>query len=40
VDLWQLGKPASRFVEELERKLSPAPERALGEIARSLRSPR
>jgi len=37
VDLWQLGKPASRFVEELEKELSPAPERALSEVARSLK---
>lgn len=33
VDLWQLGAAASRFVEELERELAPAPTRALGEIA-------
>ncbi|MEM4188275.1 MAG: hypothetical protein QXN56_03850 [Candidatus Hadarchaeum sp.] len=37
VDLWQLGKPASRFVEELEKELSPAPTRALGEVAKALR---
>ncbi len=36
VDLWQLGAPASRFVEELERELAPAPTRALEEIAGAL----
>lgn len=36
VDLWQLGAPASRFVEELERKLAPALTRALEEIAGAL----
>lgn len=29
VDLWQLGAPASRLVDELEREFAPAPERAL-----------
>lgn len=32
VDLWQLGAPASRFVEELERRFVPAAYRALEEI--------
>ncbi|MDI6884440.1 MAG: hypothetical protein QMD00_04890 [Hadesarchaea archaeon] len=36
VDLWQLGALASRFVEELERELAPAPTRALEEIAGAL----
>lgn len=36
VDLWQLGTPASRFVEELDRKLAPAAVRALEEVARGL----
>ncbi|MFH1821235.1 MAG: hypothetical protein ABH852_02170 [Methanobacteriota archaeon] len=40
VDLWQLGAPASRFVDELERELSPAPTRALGEVARALMKPK
>lgn len=35
VDLWQLGAPASRFVEELEREFAPAPTRALEEVARA-----
>ena len=39
VDLWQLGAPASRFVDELERELSPAPTRAFGEVARALKKP-
>lgn len=39
VDLWQLGTPASRFVDELEKELSPAPTRALGEVARALKKP-
>jgi len=39
VDLWQLGAPASRFVDELEKELSPAPTRALGEVARALKRP-
>ncbi len=36
VDLWQLGAPASRFVEELEREFAPAPTRALEEVAREV----
>ena len=36
VDLWQLGAPASRFVDELEREFAPAPTRALEGIARDL----
>jgi hypothetical protein len=39
VDLWQLGAPASRFVEELERKFAPALARALEEVARALVKP-
>ena len=37
VDLWQLGAPASRFVEELERKLALAPTLALEELAKVLK---
>ncbi|MGQ9787846.1 MAG: hypothetical protein ACUVQM_00815 [Candidatus Hadarchaeaceae archaeon] len=33
VDLWQLGKPASRFVEELESKIFSSNTRALSEVA-------
>lgn len=36
VDLWQLGALASRFVEELDRRLAPAAVRALEEVARGL----
>jgi len=36
VDLWQLGAPASRFVNELEREFAPAPTRVLEGIARDL----
>jgi hypothetical protein len=36
VDLWQLGALASRFVEELDRKLAPAALRGLEEIAKTL----
>ncbi len=35
VDLWQLGAHASRFVEELEKKLALAPIRALEGVARA-----
>lgn len=34
VDLWQLGAPGSRFVQELEREFASAPTRALEEVAR------
>lgn len=37
VDLWQLGKPASRFVEELENKILSPHTRALGEVARTFK---
>jgi len=37
VDLWQLGAPASRFVEDLEKKLALAPTRALEEVAIALK---
>jgi hypothetical protein len=37
VDLWQLGAPASRLVEELEREISAAPSKALREVAMALR---
>jgi len=37
VDLWQLGAPASRFVEEMERKLVLAPTKALEEVATALK---
>jgi len=37
VDLWQLGALASRFVEELERKLAPTALRALKEVAGALK---
>ncbi len=36
VDLWQLGAPGSRFVQELEREFAPASNRALEEIAKEL----
>ncbi len=36
VDLWQLGAPASRFVEEIEREFAPAPTRALEGVAKTL----
>ena len=39
VDLWQLGAPASRFVDELEQKLAPASHLALEEVARALKKP-
>jgi hypothetical protein len=32
VDLWQLGSPASRFVEELDRKFEAAATRALAAL--------
>ncbi|GEM_PF-231326 len=35
VDLWQLGASASRFVEELERKLAPAALKALEEVTKT-----
>jgi hypothetical protein len=38
VDLWQLGTPASRLVEELERKFAAAPTKALEEVAKALKS--
>jgi hypothetical protein len=37
VDLWQLGAPASRLVEELEQKFATAPTKVLEEVARSLK---
>jgi len=37
VDLWQLGAPASRLVEELDREISAAPARAIEEVARAIR---
>ena len=37
VDLWQLGAPASRFVEELEREFETAPTRAFEEVAKGLK---
>lgn len=40
VDLWQLGALASRFVDELERELLPAPTRALEGVARALKKPK
>lgn len=40
VDLWQLGAPASRFVEELEREFEPAPTKAFEEVARGLKKKR
>jgi len=40
VDLWQLGAPASRFVEELEREFETAPIRAFEEVARGLKGER
>jgi DNA-binding transcriptional MocR family regulator len=40
VDLWQLGAPASRFVEELEREFAPAPTRALEKVARGIKKER
>lgn len=39
VDLWQLGAPANRFVEELEREFAPAPIRALEEVERERKKP-
>jgi len=39
VDLWQLGAPASRFVEELEKELSLVYARALRNITKSPRKP-
>ncbi len=35
VDLWQLGAPASRLVEELEREIAAAPARALEHVTRA-----
>lgn len=40
VDLWQLGAPANRFVEELERKFAPAPTKALEEVAKAVEKKR
>jgi hypothetical protein len=37
VDLWQLGAPASRVVEELERKFATAPTKALEEVAEAIK---
>lgn len=37
VDLWQLGAPASRLVDELEREFAPAPTRALEGVAKTLK---
>jgi DNA-binding transcriptional regulator YhcF (GntR family) len=37
VDLWQLGASASRFVEDMEKKLALAPTKALEEVATALR---
>jgi hypothetical protein len=37
VDLWQLGSPASRLVEELDREIATAPARAIEEVARTFR---
>ncbi|MEW6221715.1 MAG: hypothetical protein AB1476_00115 [Candidatus Hadarchaeota archaeon] len=39
VDLWQLGAPASRFVEELEKRLARAPTKAFEEVARAFKRP-
>jgi hypothetical protein len=36
VDLWQLGALASRFVEELDRKLASAALRGLEEVTKTL----
>jgi len=40
VDLWQLGAPASRFVEKLEREFAPAATRALEGVARTFKGRR
>ncbi len=40
VDLWQLGAPASRLVDELEREFAPAPTRALEGVAKTLEKKR
>jgi hypothetical protein len=37
VDLWQLGAPASRLVEDLERRFAAAPTKALEEVAEALK---
>lgn len=37
VDLWQLGAPASRFVDELERRFAGAPAKALEEAVKELK---
>jgi biotin operon repressor len=37
VDLWQLGAPASRLVEELEREFARAPARAIEEAAQAVK---
>jgi DNA-binding transcriptional MocR family regulator len=40
VDLWQLGAPANRFVEELEREFAPAPTRALEGVTKTFEKER
>jgi hypothetical protein len=40
VDLWQLGAPASRFVEELDRRLRPAALKALAGVVERVRKER
>lgn len=38
VDLWQLGTPGKRFVEELDRKLAATPTKALEGVASGLKA--
>ncbi|MEM2192668.1 MAG: hypothetical protein QXG38_03535, partial [Candidatus Hadarchaeales archaeon] len=37
VDLWQLGAPASRFVDSLERKLAAVTAKTVEEVAKALK---